>query len=268
MYLQAVKYLFTNIEIVNQANFFHTGPLRLCLSFLFSFYFSQPDSLSLCSLCLPVSNPCDRKKCEWLCLLSPSGPVCTCPNGRSLDNGTCVELPTPTLSPICEWNTQQCSSVVQQTQTYCSVSWVGCVVFLLSSHQWSGLCSNHSLALMTKSPFRLQRLLVAPARSSACTAAVASWMPTSSPSAAASPTTAGSAVRLTSAGITARMEAPARPPLEVRWRHCKLNLRNLWSVLIFMFPLDDLALHVFGFLGSRVLKGKHIVIWYIITPLY
>ncbi|XP_078803799.1 low-density lipoprotein receptor-related protein 1 isoform X7 [Oryzias latipes] len=47
-----------------------------------------------------VTNPCDRKKCEWLCLLSPSGPVCTCANGRTLDNGTCVELPAPTLSPV------------------------------------------------------------------------------------------------------------------------------------------------------------------------
>ncbi|XP_029548487.1 low-density lipoprotein receptor-related protein 1 [Salmo trutta] len=47
-----------------------------------------------------MANPCDRKKCEWLCLLSPSGPVCTCPNGHTLDNGTCVELSTPTLSPI------------------------------------------------------------------------------------------------------------------------------------------------------------------------
>uniref|UniRef100_H3BGS9 Prolow-density lipoprotein receptor-related protein 1 n=1 Tax=Latimeria chalumnae TaxID=7897 RepID=H3BGS9_LATCH len=46
-----------------------------------------------------VTNPCDRKKCEWLCLLSPSGPVCTCPNGKRLDNGTCVEIPAPTLSP-------------------------------------------------------------------------------------------------------------------------------------------------------------------------
>uniref|UniRef100_A0A8C5MNU1 EGF-like domain-containing protein n=1 Tax=Leptobrachium leishanense TaxID=445787 RepID=A0A8C5MNU1_9ANUR len=46
-----------------------------------------------------VINQCDRKKCEWLCLLSPSGPVCTCPNGRRLDNGTCVPLPSPTLSP-------------------------------------------------------------------------------------------------------------------------------------------------------------------------
>uniref|UniRef100_A0A670IV06 LDL receptor related protein 1 n=1 Tax=Podarcis muralis TaxID=64176 RepID=A0A670IV06_PODMU len=47
-----------------------------------------------------VTNPCDRKKCEWLCLLSPSGPVCTCPNGRRLDNGTCVLVPSPTISPV------------------------------------------------------------------------------------------------------------------------------------------------------------------------
>ncbi|XP_049327868.1 low-density lipoprotein receptor-related protein 1 isoform X3 [Astyanax mexicanus] len=48
-----------------------------------------------------ITNPCDRKKCEWLCLLSPSGPVCTCPNGHVLDNGTCVEVPTPTpVAPI------------------------------------------------------------------------------------------------------------------------------------------------------------------------
>ncbi|CAH2224426.1 prolow-density lipo receptor-related 1 [Pelobates cultripes] len=46
-----------------------------------------------------VTNPCDRKKCEWLCLLSPSGPVCTCPNGRRLDNGTCMPIPSPTPSP-------------------------------------------------------------------------------------------------------------------------------------------------------------------------
>lgn len=50
----------------------------------------------------PVTNPCDRKKCEWLCLLSPSGPVCTCPNNYMADNGTCVERPTPTQSPFCE----------------------------------------------------------------------------------------------------------------------------------------------------------------------
>uniref|UniRef100_A0A8C9VTS3 LDL receptor related protein 1 n=1 Tax=Scleropages formosus TaxID=113540 RepID=A0A8C9VTS3_SCLFO len=47
-----------------------------------------------------MTNPCDRKKCEWLCLLSPSGPVCTCPNGRTPDNGTCVEVPSPTRSPM------------------------------------------------------------------------------------------------------------------------------------------------------------------------
>uniref|UniRef100_A0A8C8CDB4 EGF-like domain-containing protein n=1 Tax=Oncorhynchus tshawytscha TaxID=74940 RepID=A0A8C8CDB4_ONCTS len=43
-----------------------------------------------------MTNPCDRKKCEWLCLLSPSGPVCTCPNGRTLDNGTCEDPSPPT----------------------------------------------------------------------------------------------------------------------------------------------------------------------------
>ncbi|XP_035377067.1 low-density lipoprotein receptor-related protein 1 isoform X2 [Electrophorus electricus] len=46
-----------------------------------------------------MANPCDRKKCEWLCLLSPTGPVCTCPNDRVHDNGTCVELPPATQSP-------------------------------------------------------------------------------------------------------------------------------------------------------------------------
>uniref|UniRef100_A0A8D3BMI9 Low density lipoprotein receptor-related protein 1Ab n=1 Tax=Scophthalmus maximus TaxID=52904 RepID=A0A8D3BMI9_SCOMX len=49
-----------------------------------------------------MTNPCDRKKCEWLCLLSPSGPVCTCPNNYMADNGTCVERPNPTQSPFCK----------------------------------------------------------------------------------------------------------------------------------------------------------------------
>uniref|UniRef100_A0AAQ5XK95 EGF-like domain-containing protein n=1 Tax=Amphiprion ocellaris TaxID=80972 RepID=A0AAQ5XK95_AMPOC len=48
-----------------------------------------------------ITNPCDRKKCEWLCLLSPSGPVCTCPNGRTLDNGTCISSPTAPPSGPC-----------------------------------------------------------------------------------------------------------------------------------------------------------------------
>uniref|UniRef100_A0A8C7PU39 Low density lipoprotein receptor-related protein 1Ab n=1 Tax=Oncorhynchus mykiss TaxID=8022 RepID=A0A8C7PU39_ONCMY len=47
-----------------------------------------------------MTNPCDRKKCEWLCLLSPSGPVCTCPNDRVAENGTCVERPPSTRSPF------------------------------------------------------------------------------------------------------------------------------------------------------------------------
>uniref|UniRef100_A0AAR2M698 Low density lipoprotein receptor-related protein 1Ab n=1 Tax=Pygocentrus nattereri TaxID=42514 RepID=A0AAR2M698_PYGNA len=55
-----------------------------------------------------MANPCDRKKCEWLCLLSPSGPVCTCPNDRVADNGTCVELPPATQSPITPSCSVQC----------------------------------------------------------------------------------------------------------------------------------------------------------------
>lgn len=38
-------------------------------------------------------------------------------------------------------------------------------------------------------------------------------------------------MRLTSAGITARTEAPARPPLEVGYRHYKLNQCILLSLL-------------------------------------
>ncbi|XP_053083242.1 low-density lipoprotein receptor-related protein 1 isoform X3 [Pangasianodon hypophthalmus] len=62
-----------------------------------------------------MMNPCDRKKCEWLCLLSPSGPVCTCPNGHALDNGTCVEIPAPTtVSPggVCTLQCQNGGSCV------------------------------------------------------------------------------------------------------------------------------------------------------------
>uniref|UniRef100_A0A671R237 Low-density lipoprotein receptor-related protein 1-like n=1 Tax=Sinocyclocheilus anshuiensis TaxID=1608454 RepID=A0A671R237_9TELE len=47
-----------------------------------------------------MTNPCDRKKCEWLCLLSPSGPVCTCPNDHIPDNGTCTGVPPATQSPF------------------------------------------------------------------------------------------------------------------------------------------------------------------------
>ncbi|XP_062842266.1 low-density lipoprotein receptor-related protein 1 isoform X2 [Trichomycterus rosablanca] len=55
-----------------------------------------------------MMNPCDRKKCEWLCLLSPSGPVCTCPNDHVLDNGTCVEIRSPTTAPPGGVCTLQC----------------------------------------------------------------------------------------------------------------------------------------------------------------
>ena len=67
--------------------------------------------LDVLSVFAPVTNPCDRKKCEWLCLLSPSGPVCTCPNNYVADNGTCVERASPTQSPFCK------STYTQYTRT-------------------------------------------------------------------------------------------------------------------------------------------------------
>lgn len=66
-------------------------------------------------MCISVANPCDRKKCEWLCLLSPSGPVCTCPNDRVADNGTCVELSPATQSPVskCRLCSHYSSTVIE-----------------------------------------------------------------------------------------------------------------------------------------------------------
>uniref|UniRef100_A0A3B3IEL5 EGF-like domain-containing protein n=1 Tax=Oryzias latipes TaxID=8090 RepID=A0A3B3IEL5_ORYLA len=49
-----------------------------------------------------MANPCDKKKCEFLCLLSPSGPVCACPNNYVADNATqtnCVERVAPPSGP-------------------------------------------------------------------------------------------------------------------------------------------------------------------------
>uniref|UniRef100_A0A3B3RJF0 EGF-like domain-containing protein n=1 Tax=Paramormyrops kingsleyae TaxID=1676925 RepID=A0A3B3RJF0_9TELE len=45
-----------------------------------------------------VRNPCEWRRCEYLCLLSPTGPVCTCPNGHTLDNEACVAS-SPTITP-------------------------------------------------------------------------------------------------------------------------------------------------------------------------
>uniref|UniRef100_A0A672L380 LDL receptor related protein 1 n=1 Tax=Sinocyclocheilus grahami TaxID=75366 RepID=A0A672L380_SINGR len=57
-----------------------------------------------------MTNPCDKKKCEWLCLLSPSGPVCTCPNDHIPDNGTCTEVPPATQSPSTPTCNVQCQN--------------------------------------------------------------------------------------------------------------------------------------------------------------
>uniref|UniRef100_A0A7M4EJS2 Low-density lipoprotein receptor-related protein 1B n=1 Tax=Crocodylus porosus TaxID=8502 RepID=A0A7M4EJS2_CROPO len=46
-------------------------------------------------------NPCLELTCEFLCLLSPSGATCSCPEGKSLINGTCTD-PNDTCKLMCE----------------------------------------------------------------------------------------------------------------------------------------------------------------------
>ena len=44
-------------------------------------------------LCVSVglSNPCLKMSCDFLCLLNPTGARCTCPEGKSLINGSCTD---------------------------------------------------------------------------------------------------------------------------------------------------------------------------------
>ncbi|XP_031438138.1 low-density lipoprotein receptor-related protein 1B isoform X1 [Clupea harengus] len=51
-----------------------------------------------------LSNPCLKMSCDFLCLLNPTGARCTCPEGKSLINGSCTD---PNISgelcrPACE----------------------------------------------------------------------------------------------------------------------------------------------------------------------
>uniref|UniRef100_A0A8C1QPA2 Low density lipoprotein receptor-related protein 1Ab n=1 Tax=Cyprinus carpio TaxID=7962 RepID=A0A8C1QPA2_CYPCA len=88
-----------------------------------------------------MNNPCDRKKCEWLCLLSPSGPVCTCPNDHIPDNGTCTEvawssltfffLLAPTCNVQCQnggscfvnaWNQPKCRCPTSYSGERCEIN--------------------------------------------------------------------------------------------------------------------------------------------------
>uniref|UniRef100_A0A8D0ALX9 LDL receptor related protein 1 n=1 Tax=Sander lucioperca TaxID=283035 RepID=A0A8D0ALX9_SANLU len=97
-YIYGVTYIN---NIVFRVNKFGKGPMENLTTginhatdIVLYHRYKQPES--------ELTNPCDRKKCEWLCLLSPSGPVCTCPNNYVADNGTCVERQSPTQAPFCK----------------------------------------------------------------------------------------------------------------------------------------------------------------------
>ncbi|XP_030628050.1 low-density lipoprotein receptor-related protein 1B [Chanos chanos] len=51
-----------------------------------------------------VLNPCLKMNCEFLCLLSPSGASCSCPEGKVLANRTCVDtnVSGDLCRPACE----------------------------------------------------------------------------------------------------------------------------------------------------------------------
>ncbi|XP_049341186.1 low-density lipoprotein receptor-related protein 1B isoform X1 [Astyanax mexicanus] len=51
-----------------------------------------------------VANPCLKITCDFMCLLNPTGASCTCPEGKTLVNGSCID---PSISgelcrPACE----------------------------------------------------------------------------------------------------------------------------------------------------------------------
>lgn len=157
-------------------------------------HIDAPVYLITFSFSVPVTNPCDRKKCEWLCLLSPSGPVCTCPNNYVADNGTCLERPPPTQSPFCE-------------------SADTCVRIKLAEQERNKLIPYK---LSTPTP-HTQRHPLGPVIFSVRMAGAASSMPVMWPSVAASLATLVRDARSTSAETTATMEARVLHLIQVSW---------------------------------------------------
>lgn len=173
-------------------------------------------SLDVFFVSASVTNPCDRKKCEWLCLLSPSGPVCTCPNNYVADNGTCVERPSPTESPFCKSARTLMYTCIWQALFH--------MIRLLGGFHPGCLYNRmrHTRYRFTmQSPLLppLQLSPQGPAIYSVRTVGAASSTPVRWPSVAASPATPERDVRSTSAGTTARTEAHALLLIQVRARH-------------------------------------------------
>uniref|UniRef100_A0A8C1L2N1 Low density lipoprotein receptor-related protein 1Ab n=1 Tax=Cyprinus carpio TaxID=7962 RepID=A0A8C1L2N1_CYPCA len=118
--------------------------------------YKQPESECLC------------ESCEWLCLLSPSGPVCTCPNDHIPDNGT-----SPTCNVQCQnggscfvnaWNQPKCRCPtsysgerceINQCKDYCqnggtcSPSRTGTHTHRHIVPSWPGLCTFISIGAPT-----------------------------------------------------------------------------------------------------------------------
>uniref|UniRef100_A0A8C2L9E4 Low density lipoprotein receptor-related protein 1Bb n=1 Tax=Cyprinus carpio TaxID=7962 RepID=A0A8C2L9E4_CYPCA len=46
-----------------------------------------------------MANPCLRMTCDFMCLLNPTGASCTCPEGKTLVNGSCIDPIVSGLKP-------------------------------------------------------------------------------------------------------------------------------------------------------------------------
>ncbi|TRY84843.1 hypothetical protein DNTS_002284 [Danionella cerebrum] len=74
-----------------------------------------------------VANPCLRMTCDFMCLLNPTGASCTCPEGKNLVNGSCID---PIVSgelcrPACENGGRCLANEKGDWRCYCWPSFSG-----------------------------------------------------------------------------------------------------------------------------------------------
>ncbi len=58
-----------------------------------------PNWIYAFSVLYSVTNPCVRMTCDFMCLLNPTGASCTCPEGKTLVNGSCIDPIVSGLKP-------------------------------------------------------------------------------------------------------------------------------------------------------------------------